>query len=457
MNRILKKAFITKRRNRALTYSVGIHLIAMVALAIYLFLTPAIEEIEESIAVDILPPPKRQFTPKKRIDRVIPTERPSVSVVSEIKKLPASSGSIGRIDDPSRLDAPSLDTVTRLAPKPESLLSPGGVDAPEISPGVDDVSIDGVDIGRGTGGKAKQGVGVGRGRGYNRGTGIGAAGELGEGIEDALGDTPTGLVQSNRDEIGDKLGSTIDESDGVTRGHIRLIRLKHNLSDWWQDPTAIPSLIKWLLAHQPNITADMDYMGGALKLTDKDIMDAPLVIMTGHDQAMSVSYKQLKNRNQQATQFTQAERAVLREYILTHNGMLFFDYCGNDGNEASFAHLVENELRTIFPEHALTTLDNMRHDIFNCYFKLSKTPIGGSFFWGTDYKGGNVKWRHLKGIHVPGKLGKPRLAVVFCPLDYLCSMETAEVDSRAPLASRRSSDVYRFMTNMFVYQMRQRK
>ena len=33
--------------------------------------------------------------------------------------------------------------------------------------------------------------------------------------------------------------------------------------------------------------------------------------------------------------------------------------------------------------------------------------------------------------------------------------ETAH--SRAPLASRRSQDVYRFMTNMFVYQMRQRK
>ena len=57
---------------------------------------------------------------------------------------------------------------------------------------------------------------------------------------------------------------------------------------------------------------------------------------------------------------------------------------------------------------------------------------------------------------MPGRLGKDRLAVVFCPLDYLCSMETAEIDSRAPLSARRSTDVYRFMTNMFVYQMRQR-
>lgn len=98
----------------------------------------------------------------------------------------------------------------------------------------------------------------------------------------------------------------------------------------------------------------------------------------------------------------------------------------------------------------------MGHDIFQSYFTLKKTPVGGSAFWGTGYKGGNEKWRYMKGMAVPGRFGKERLGVIFCPLDYLCSMETAEVDSRAPLASRRSSDVYRFMTNMFVYQMRQR-
>ena len=136
--------------------------------------------------------------------------------------------------------------------------------------------------------------------------------------------------------------------------------------------------------------------------------------------------------------------------------MLFFDYCGDGGNEKSFATLVETELRLVFPEYPLTTLE-IQHEIFQCYFKLTKTPVGGSTFWGTGYKGGNNKYRYIKGISVQGRLGKPRLAVVFCPLDYLCSMETAEVDSRAPLSARRSSDVYRFMTNMFVYQMRQRK
>ena len=194
---------------------------------------------------------------------------------------------------------------------------------------------------------------------------------------------------------------------------------------------------------------------GTLPLTDKRIMGAPLLIMTGHDQAMSGSYQRLTEHNSQASGFSDTERAALRKYILDYNGMLFFDYCGDGGNEKSFATLVETELRTVFPEYPLATL-NIQHEVFQCYFKLERTPVGGSAFWGTNYKGGNNKWRHIKGISVQGRLGKPRLAVVFCPLDYLCSMETAEVDSRAPLSARRSTDVYRFMTNMFVYQMRQR-
>ena len=273
--------------------------------------------------------------------------------------------------------------------------------------------------------------------------------------QDPFSEGVPNTVSNGRDGTGDEFVIHIDEEDGIVRGHISLIRLKHDLSDWWQDPTAIPSLIKWLREHRPTITADMKFAGGALSLTDKRIMDAPLVIMTGHDQAMSVSYQRLAEHNSQASGFSDAERAALRKYIIDYNGMLFFDYCGNGGNEKSFATLVETELRTIFRGYRLTTLE-IQHEVFQCYFKLERTPVGGSWFWGTGYKGGNNKWRHIKGISVPGRFGKDRLAVVFCPLDYLCSMETAEIDSRAPLSARRSTDVYRFMTNMFVYQMRQR-
>ncbi len=47
-----------------------------------------------------------------------------------------------------------------------------------------------------------------------------------------------------------------------------------------------------------------------------------------------------------------------------------------------------------------------------------------------------------------------RLAVVYNRKDYMCAMETAEVDGRARLRDRRSPDVQRFMTNLLVYVMK---
>ena len=64
---------------------------------------------------------------------------------------------------------------------------------------------------------------------------------LGDRFDTALQD----LVKLPKGQLGGILKGTGSE----IRGHIRLIRLKHSLSDWWQDPTAIPSLIKWLEEH----------------------------------------------------------------------------------------------------------------------------------------------------------------------------------------------------------------
>jgi len=47
-----------------------------------------------------------------------------------------------------------------------------------------------------------------------------------------------------------------------------------------------------------------------------------------------------------------------------------------------------------------------------------------------------------------------RLAIVFNRKDYLCAMETAEIQSRTMLRMRRSIDVHRFMTNLLVYAMK---
>lgn len=442
--RTIEKYHAKKRRDRALISSLIVHGIGLIIVAIWL-LKPYMYPTEDVIAVEFVSPPDRIHRPKKVI-------APGQQDAAKGPSLPGPSKRLSSTSAPPRpqitpqFEPPPDATVAKLTPSPNSSLT--DANSPTVKRGSGKIEeTRGLDINPGEK-IGSAGSGTGRGLGNLPHSGSGGSDAFGgEGVSD--------IVDTYKDEIGEGLDSIIEEDGGVVRGHIRLVRLKHDMSDWWQDPTAIPSLIKWLKEHVKTISADMDYEGGALELTDKNIMEAPLIIMTGHDQAMSVSYHRLAERNSQASGFSDAERAALRKYIIDYNGMLFFDYCGNGGNEKSFARLVENELRLVFPEYRLTTL-NTQHEVFQCYFRLTQTPVGGSTFWGTNYKGGNKKWNHIKGISVPGQRGKDRLAVVFCPLDYLCSMETAEIDSRAPLASRRSSDVYRFMTNMFVYQMRQR-
>ena len=433
--RTFKKYYATQQRNRSLLLALTVHIIAIIVIGIWL-LKPLVEQEKDSITVDFVPAPQ-QIRSKKRMQEV---SQNTASVLIQDSAARPSTRISPILPTTGQLDVePPVDSTVANLPLQETTLNRN---SPNIKRGSGETNSRSSEQ---EAGRQENGSGVGLGNlPQSSSTGQDA---FGEGFSDTIG--------GYRDEIGDKLDSMIDEEDGIVRGHIRLIRLKHAMSDWWQDPTAIPSLIKWLREHQPTITADMDYAGGTLSLTDKPIMDAPLLIMTGHDQAMSMSYQQLADRNSQTSGFSSEERAALRKYILEHNGMLFFDYCGSGGNEKSFATLVEGELRSVFPEYPLATLD-VQHEIFRCYFKLERTPVGGSTFWGTNYKGGNKNYRYIKGISVPGRLGKDRLAVVFCPLDYLCSMETAEIDSRAPLSARRSSDVYRFMTNMFVYQMRQR-
>ena len=393
--RTIEKYYAKQRRNRALLLSLVAHAIAIVLTAV-LVLKPKIEQIiENSIAVEFVEPQHQRTQVPKKIVRIVKREQStaSPSISSAAAKLPtASRSALPRITDTPALDAPPLSTAADLIPSPETILPPTDVNSPTVERGSGE--IEGGDAALGSGNRGK----IVRQRSGGSGESLGKLTQSGGGGQDALGEGIPETLGSYREEIGNKLGSIIDEEDGIVRGHIRLIRLKHQMSDWWQDPTAIPSLIKWLRDHARSITADMQYAGGALPLTDNRILDAPLVIMTGHDQAMSVSYQRLKERNSQASGFTDAERAALRKYILDYNGMLFFDYCGDGGNEKSFANLVATELRSIFPEYPMTTLDDIRHDIFQSYFQLKKTPIGGSAFWGRVTKVGTQNGGILKGF-----------------------------------------------------------
>ena len=240
-----------------------------------------------------------------------------------------------------------------------------------------------------------------------------------------------------------QLGGILKGTGNEIRGHIRLIRLKHSLSDWWQDPTAIPALIKWLEAHT-SIRADMNFEGGALPLTDPKIMDAPLIIMTGHDKDITVGRGLAKDGPLQ-TGFTSQERAALRKYIVEKGGMLFFDDCGFNG---LFAHIVADELKEIFPEYPLEILPH-EHELYSIHYQLSKPPTGGDVFWGNENNAQTTQFRFQKGITIDN-----RLAVLYNRKDYMCAMETAEIESRTMLRLRRSTDVYRFMSNLLIYALK---
>ena len=241
----------------------------------------------------------------------------------------------------------------------------------------------------------------------------------------------------------DRLGAVLEGKGTEIRGHIRLIRLKHSLSDWWQDPTAISSFAKWL-GENTNLRADMKYAGGSLRLTDSRILDAPLVIMTGHDKDITVG-RNLAKGGPLTNSFSAPERAALRKYVVERGGMLFFDDCGFNG---LFAAIVADELQTIFPEYPLENLPH-HHEIYNIYYQLPRPPSGGDVFWGSENHPKPTQFKYQRGITI-----NKRLAVVFNRKDYMCAMETVEIESRTMLRLRRSTDVHRFMTNLLVYAMK---
>ena len=241
----------------------------------------------------------------------------------------------------------------------------------------------------------------------------------------------------------DKLGAKIVGSGNEFVAHIKLVRLKHSLSDWWQDPTAVPSFISWL-QDQTKITADVSFEGGTLPMTDERILDAPLIFMTGHDKDIVLS-RSLAKDGPLVEGFSREERIALRRYLINRGGLLFFDDCGFNGN---FTSLFRRELQSVLPEFQLENIPH-DHELYRTYYKLSEPPTGGDVFWGGGYQPKPTQFKFQKGIFI----GK-RLTVVVNRKDYLCCMETSEVDSRAQLQDRRSPDVHRFMTNLLVYTMK---
>ncbi len=459
-----------KRKWQALIVSFILHFVGIIVLGLWL-LKPVILQTDDRTYVELMHPLADRDTIRKEVPK--PKPKPITKVVRKIAttgakgvssatSIPTPVNPVIPIENITPSDAPTMiENVTRLAPSPESILNQSQIDGPELTGG--EGPPESVTTVRSTGGSGnlsivKQGEGRSGFGNFTEGSGTGSGYE---GLGAGFGKLPT-----LRDEIGNKLGAVIKGKGADLKAHIRIIRLKHSLSDWWQDPTAIPSLIEWL-EDNTAVRADMSFAGGALTMTDPKILDAPLIIMTGHEEEMTMNRKLMKGEPMKP-EFTEEERAALRIYVLERGGTLFFDDCGL---KAGFSKTIEHELRMIFPEYALEKLPH-DHEIYKIYFELDKPPEGGEVFWESENKARPTKYKFHRGIYVPRDPGgrkRPnleykdargvlrttnRLGVVFNRKDYLCAMETAEINSRTALRMRRSTDVYRFMTNLMVYALK---
>ena len=66
--RMIEKYYAKRRRNRALIFSLVVHAILIIGIAVWL-LKPLIEQIEDSIAVDFVQPQQQPRTPCPEKDR----------------------------------------------------------------------------------------------------------------------------------------------------------------------------------------------------------------------------------------------------------------------------------------------------------------------------------------------------------------------------------------------------
>ena len=232
-------------------------------------------------------------------------------------------------------------------------------------------------------------------------------------------------------------GGRIVGRDKDIRGVFRLVRVHHDLSDWWADQSSLVALTEWLNTHT-KIKTDMQVEGGALRLTDSKLSKAPLVFFTGHDPAMAKSYE-LTRDGAFKNRLTEQERDGLRRYLIEDGGFVYFDDCGVNAPAEAFVRLTLAELRRALPEYTVDRIPN-DHEIYNNYYDMGGPPLGHDiYWWGTHPPRRNF----LEGITVADEL-----RALICRRDYMCAMETLSIPSKT---AHYSPGVYRFSTNVIVY------
>jgi len=223
------------------------------------------------------------------------------------------------------------------------------------------------------------------------------------------------------------------------QGVFRLVRVQHDLADWWADQSSMVALTEWLNA-QTKIKTDMSVEGGAVRLTDPKLSKAPLVFFTGHD-PHHVRSRNLARGAPLKNRLTAQERDGMRKYLVDDGGFIYFDDCGVNYASEAFVRLVMAQLRFAMPEYSVDRIPN-DHEIYNNYFDMGGPPVGFDIFWWGTHP---PKRNFLEGITID-----EHLAVLLCRRDYMCAMESVSLPTRAV---HYSPGVYRFSTNVVVYSL----
>ena len=261
---------------------------------------------------------------------------------------------------------------------------------------------------------------------------------------EALSDVVENIVLGNNEVLplpkGDPGGRVIGRGKDI-RGVLRFARIRHSLSDWWADTFALNALTNWL-NERTKIKTDMNVDGGAVKLTDANLLKTPLAFMTGHDPAFARSRNLLGHGysgGKMDSRFSEVEAAGLRRYLVEKGGFLVFDDCGVNAPAQAMARLFLAQMRYVMPEHQVERISN-KHEVYSNFYRMGGPPIGFDiFWWGTR----PPKRNYLEGVSVGNKL-----SVIVVRRDYMCAMETVSIPTRS---LHYSPGVYRFMTNVVVY------
>ncbi len=261
---------------------------------------------------------------------------------------------------------------------------------------------------------------------------------------DALGDVVENITLSKYIvpplPKGEPGGRVIGRGKDI-RGVLRFVRVRHDLSDWWADASALNALTQWL-NERTKIKTDMNVEGGAVKLNDANLFNTPLAFMTGHDPTLIRSRKIFGwnyGTGKIDGRLSESEAAGMRRYLVEKGGFLVFDDCGVNAPAQAMVRLFLSQMRYVMPEYHVERISNT-HEVYHNFYTMGGPPVGYDiFWWGTR----PPKRNYLEGISVGEKL-----SVIVVRRDYMCAMETVSYPTRSV---HYSPGVYRFMTNVVVY------